>query len=117
VFLLVEVQKYHKLIDPKEHLNTYFVMKFYKHHDTSRLMASWWREDKKFTNRSTSWYGTTNLTKPYIYLMDFIYQLYGEKECSRFSEVWMPLAYTVVISGRGFNWGVIISKQLRIYVQ
>jgi hypothetical protein len=24
----------------------------------------------------------------------------------------MPLAYTVAISGRGFNWGAIISKQL-----
>jgi hypothetical protein len=25
----------------------------------------------------------------------------------------MPLAYTVAISGRSFNWGEIISKQLR----
>jgi hypothetical protein len=29
----------------------------------------------------------------------------------------MPLAYTVEISGSGFNWGVIISKQLSICIQ
>jgi hypothetical protein len=29
----------------------------------------------------------------------------------------MPLSYTVVISGSGFNWGEIISKQLSICVQ
>jgi hypothetical protein len=40
VFLLVEVQKYYKLRDPEEWLNTDFVVKFYEHHDTSRLMAS-----------------------------------------------------------------------------
>jgi hypothetical protein len=44
--------------------------------------------------------------------MALIYQLYGEKDCSRFSEAWMPLSYIVAISGRGFNWGAIISKQL-----
>jgi hypothetical protein len=56
VFLPVEVQKYYKLRDPEERLNTDFVMKFYEHHDTSRVMASWWREDKKYTNQSTGWY-------------------------------------------------------------
>jgi hypothetical protein len=40
VFLLVEVQKYYKLRDPEERLNTYFVIKFYKRHDTSSVMAS-----------------------------------------------------------------------------
>jgi hypothetical protein len=34
-----------------------------------------------------------------------------------FSEAWMPLAYTVAISGSSFNWGAIISKQLSICVQ
>jgi hypothetical protein len=29
----------------------------------------------------------------------------------------MPLAYMVAISGRGFNWGAIISKQLSICIQ
>jgi hypothetical protein len=117
VFLLVEVQKYYKLRDPEEHLNTDFMVKFYEHHDTSRVMASWWREDKKFTNRSTGWYGTTNLRDPYIYLMALICRLYKEKYCSRFSEAWMPLAYTVVIIGCNFNWGEIISKQLSICMQ
>jgi hypothetical protein len=54
VFLLVEVQKYYKLRDPKEWLNTNFMVNFYEFHDTSQVMASWWRDDKKYTNRSTS---------------------------------------------------------------
>jgi hypothetical protein len=58
-----------------------------------------------------------NLREPYIYLMALICRLYGEKDCSRFSEAWMPLAYTVAISGRSFNWGAIISKQLSICIQ
>ena len=80
-------------------------------------MASWWREDKKYTNQTSSWYQTTNLSEPYIYLMALICQLYGEKDCSRFSKAWMPLDYTVAIYGRGFNWGAIISKQLDICIQ
>ena len=51
VFLPIEVQKYYKLRDPEERLNIDFVVKFYEFHDTNRLMASWWKEDKKFTNR------------------------------------------------------------------
>jgi hypothetical protein len=117
VFLPTEVQKYYKLRDPEEWLNMDFVVKLYEFHDTSQLMASWWKEDKKFTNWSNGWYGTINLREPYIYLMDLIYRLYGEKDCSKFSEAWMPLAYTVAIVGSSFNWGAIISKQLRIYVQ
>jgi hypothetical protein len=93
-------------------LNTDFMVKFYEFHDTSRLMASWWKEDKKFTNRSNNWYGTMNLREPYIYLMALICWLYGEKDCTKFSEAWMPLAYTVAISGSSFNWGEIISKKL-----
>jgi hypothetical protein len=80
-------------------------------------MASWWREDKKFTNQSNGWYGTINLREPYIYLMALICRLYGEKDCSKFSEACMPLAYTVAIIGRNFNWGAIIFKQLSICVQ
>jgi hypothetical protein len=80
-------------------------------------MASWWKEDKKFTNRSNNWYGTVNLREPYIYLMALICRLYGENDCSKFSEAWMPLAYTVAIFGSSFKWGEIISKQLSISVQ
>jgi hypothetical protein len=56
VFLLVEVQKYYKLQEPEEWLNTDFIVKFYECHDTSQLMSSWWREYKKYTNWSTGWY-------------------------------------------------------------
>jgi hypothetical protein len=56
VFLPVEFQKYYNLRDLEEPLKIDFVIKFYEHHDTSQVMASWWREDKKYTNRSTGWY-------------------------------------------------------------
>jgi len=50
VFLPIEVQKYYKLRDPEERLNIDFVVKFYEYHDTNRLLASWWKEDKKLLN-------------------------------------------------------------------
>jgi hypothetical protein len=49
--------------------------------------------------------------------MALIYQLYGEKDCSRFLEAWMPLAYTVAISGSIFNLESIISKKMSICIQ
>jgi hypothetical protein len=116
-FLLTEVHKCYKLRDPEERFNKDFVVKFYEFHDTSRLMASWWREYKKFTNRRNGWHGTINSRDPYIYLMDLICRLYGENDCSKFSEAWMPLAYTVAIVEISFNWGAIISKQLSICMQ
>jgi hypothetical protein len=117
VFLSVEVQSYYKIRDPEEWLNTDFVVSFYEHHDTFQVMDLWWREDKKYTNRTSSWYQTTNLRESYIYLMALICRLYGEKYCSRFSEAWIPLAYIVAIFGRDFNWGAIISKRLNICIQ
>jgi hypothetical protein len=66
-------------------------------------MASWWKEDKKFTNQINGWYGKVNLREPYIYLMALICPLYGEKDCSKLFEAWMPLAYKVVISRSSFN--------------
>jgi hypothetical protein len=80
-------------------------------------MASWWKEDKKFNNQRNGRYGTINLKETYIYLMALICQLYGENKCSKFLEAWMPLAYTVAIAQRSFNWGAILSKQLSICVQ
>jgi hypothetical protein len=93
------------------------MVKFYEFHDTNRLMASWWKEEIFFTNWSNGWYGKVNMKEPYIYLMTLIYRLYGEKNCSKFSEAWIPLAYTMAIFRSSFNWGSIISKKLRIYVQ
>jgi hypothetical protein len=57
-----------------------------------------------------------NLRETYIYLMALIFRLYGEKDCSKFLEAWMPLAYTMAISGSSSNWGAIISKQLSINI-
>jgi hypothetical protein len=102
-FLLTEVQKYYKLKDLEEQLNKEFMVNFYEFHDTCWSMASWWNADKNFTNRSNVWYGTDNLREPYIYLMALIYRLYREKDCSNFSEAWMPLTYTLAISKSSFN--------------
>jgi hypothetical protein len=79
------------------------MVKFYEFHDTSRLMASWWKEYKNFTNRRNGWYGTIHLREPYIYLMDLIYRLYGENDCCMFLEAWMPLACTIVVTWNNFN--------------
>jgi hypothetical protein len=49
--------------------------------------------------------------------MALICWLYGDKDCSRFLEAWMPLEYTIAISRSGFNWGAIISKHLSICIQ
>jgi hypothetical protein len=56
VFLPSEVQSYYKLRESKEKLSIGFVMSFYASHDTNKIMASWWREDKKSTNRTVDWY-------------------------------------------------------------
>jgi hypothetical protein len=82
VFLPSEVQSYYKLREPEENMSTDFVVSFYAAHDTSKIMASWWREDKKFMNRTTGWYPTANLREPYIYLMALLCRLHGEKDCS-----------------------------------
>jgi hypothetical protein len=66
------------------------MVKFYEFHDTSQLMASWWKEDKKFTNQRNNWYGIVNLREPYIYLMALICQLYGEKDYSKFQKHGFP---------------------------
>jgi hypothetical protein len=117
VFLSSEVQSYYKLKGFEEKLSTDFLLSFYASHDTSKIMASWWREDKKFMNRTIDWYPMANLRQPYIYLMALLYRFHGEKDFSWFSEAWMPLAFTIAISGMGFNWGAIISKQLRTCIR
>jgi len=80
-------------------------------------MASWCKEEKKFTNRGNGWYGVTKLIEPYIYWMTLIFRRYGEKDCSNFLEAWMPLVYTITISSTSFNWEEIISKQLSTCAQ
>jgi hypothetical protein len=116
VFLLVEVQKYYKLRDPEERINTYLVVIFHERHDTDRFLASLWREYKKFKNRINEWYSMVNIRESYMYLMTLIFILYGEKDCSKFSEAWIPLAYTIAIFKSSVNWGAIISKQLSINI-
>ena len=68
-------------------------------------------------NRTSGLYPMVNLRESYTYLMALPCRFHGEKDCSRFSEAWMPLAFTVAISGIVFNWGAIISKQLSTYIR
>jgi hypothetical protein len=65
-------------------------------------------------NRITGWYNTMNIQEPYMYLIALIYRLYGEKDCSKFSEACIPLTHTMAILGSSFSWGAIISKKLNI---
>jgi hypothetical protein len=46
--------------------------------------------------------------------MILLCRLYGKRDCSQFSKAQLPLAYYVVMWGRSFNWGGIISKQLSL---
>jgi hypothetical protein len=55
VFLPSEVQSYYKLRDSELKLSTDFILSFYVSHNTSKIMVSWWREDKKFTNQTAGW--------------------------------------------------------------
>jgi hypothetical protein len=52
-----------------------------------------------------------------MFLMALICRLYGERNFSKFSQEWMPLAYTLAISRSIFNWGTIILKQLSIGIE
>jgi hypothetical protein len=96
--LPTKVSAYYKLKDVEVRMNKDFVVDFYECHNTSLLLASWWREDKKFVNRASGWYNTVNLREPYIFLMALICHLYGEKDFSKFFKAWIPLAYTIAIS-------------------
>jgi len=52
VFLPMEVSTYYKIKYAEVRINKYFVVVFYECHNTNQLLASWWREDKKFVNRA-----------------------------------------------------------------
>ena len=108
IVIPVEVKKYYKLRDLEEMLNIDFFFTFYELYETSWLVASWWKEDKNFTNRNNGWYKMVKITDPYMHLMALINLLYREKDYSKFLEAWMPLAYTVPISRNSFHWGAII---------
>jgi hypothetical protein len=65
VFLPAKVNKYYKLSELEFRLNTDFMVNFYVDHEISKLVASWWKEDRKFINRTSGWYGTKNIREPY----------------------------------------------------
>jgi hypothetical protein len=92
------------------------VIAFYERYDTNMILGSWWKEDNKFVNSPWERYAITGLREPYMYAMIMLCKLYGERDYSQFSEAWIPLAYHVVMWGRKFNWGGIISKQLSLRI-
>jgi hypothetical protein len=51
VFLSMEINKYGKLRELEVKLNTDFVVYFYEKHNTGQLLASLWKEDRKFINK------------------------------------------------------------------
>jgi hypothetical protein len=83
----MEVNNHYKLKEPEVRLNTDFVVKFYEQHNTNQLLASWWKEDRKFVNRAFRWYNTINLREPHIFLIVVICRLYEERDCYKFSKV------------------------------
>jgi hypothetical protein len=106
----------YKLPEPDEFLTKYFVNDFYEKYERRKILNNWWKEDKKFTKRSRGRYAISNMREPYMYVMILFCRLYGEKDCSQFSEAWLPLAYYVAMWGRKFNWGGFISKQLSLNI-
>jgi hypothetical protein len=52
-----------------------------------------------------------------MYLMILLCILYGKNDFSQFTEAWIPLAYTIAMQGKRFNWGAIISKQLSTIIE
>jgi hypothetical protein len=48
----VEVNKYYKLREPKVKINTNLMDEFCEKHNTNRLLAFWWKDERKFMNRS-----------------------------------------------------------------
>jgi hypothetical protein len=52
-----------------------------------------------------------------MYLMVLLCHLYGEKDCSRFLDAWLPLAHTVAMTRKMFNWGGILSNQLGLMIE
>jgi hypothetical protein len=107
-FLAEHFKKYYKFQKPEVKLVTSFVHEFYDKNDVEKIIAIWWKEDRKFVNRASGWYTITNLRELYLYLMVLICKLYGQKDCSRFSNAWLSLAYTMATTGKLFNWGGIL---------
>jgi hypothetical protein len=80
---------------PEVMLVTHFMNDFYEKNDVENTLARWWREDKRFFHKNTIWYAIINLREPYMYIMALLCRLYGERNCSRFTYTWVPLAYIV----------------------
>jgi hypothetical protein len=52
-----------------------------------------------------------------MHMVVLLCRLYGEKYCSRFLDSWIPLAHTLVITGKKFNCGILLSNQLGLIIE
>jgi hypothetical protein len=80
------------------------------------LFSGWYKEDKQFKYRPKSQYPTTNLRRPYQYMVAMLCRLYGEPDATHFPLSYMPLIYLCADVGVSFNWADILSENLNIAI-
>ena len=79
-FQSIELERYYKFYQPEILLTREFVEQFHVRNDT-KVLASWWIEQKRFTTtqpRNDRIYPTTHLRIPYLYAMAVMCRLYGQ---------------------------------------
>jgi hypothetical protein len=79
---------------------------------TKELFPRWYKIDKKFKLILGERYPTTTLRRPYLYMVDILYMLYGEQDASHFSLSCMPLIHYFMDEGLSFNWDGILLANL-----
>jgi hypothetical protein len=77
------------------------------------LFPKWYKLDKKLKYQIKGRYPTTNLRKPYQYMVTMLCMLYGEPNATQFPLSYMPLIYFCANVGASFNWADILSKNLK----
>jgi hypothetical protein len=77
------------------------------------LFPTWYKADKQFKYRPKSRYPTTNLRRPYQYMVAMLCRLYGEPDATHFPLSYMPLIYFCADVGASFNWADILSENLK----
>jgi hypothetical protein len=60
-FLTLNLERYYKIPKPEFHLVNLFVDEFYQKHDDNKILANWWKEEKRFFHKVYGSYFITNL--------------------------------------------------------
>jgi hypothetical protein len=77
------------------------------------LLPTCYKEDKQFKYRPKSQYTTTNLRRPYQYMVAMLCRLYEEHDATHFPLSYMPLIYFCADVGASFNWAYILYENLK----